>query len=131
MNEEDDMLELLDEDDLASDTPESDELELTDDTDELSEGSPEVLLKLEESKEEPVEHLTPDDAGRGGSAEPENGIEIDIKYLIIAAVAIAAILIGAVFFVLPIFADKAPVVTINPSQTGEDLLPLPCRGRCS
>lgn len=124
MNEEDDMLELLDEDDLESDSTESDELELTGDTDE----SPDSLddsLELEESEEEPEKNPETPDLEETGSEPPQEsekeGIEIDIRYLIVAAVAIAAVLIGAVFFVMPIFSDKAPVVTINPSQTGEDL----------
>lgn len=120
MNEEDDMLELLDEEDLASDSDESDELELNDDP---VDDSAEESLELDDIEEE-----SPDIGGEVSRDTPELAqesekevFEIDIRYIIVAAVAIAAILIGAVFFVMPMFADKAPVVSFNPSQTGEDL----------
>ncbi len=123
MNEEDDMLELLDEEDLTADSDESDELELNDEPaddqgdDSLDLDDTEEDLGLEEEAGEEVIAEVPE---RGEEPEKE-GLEIDIRYIIVAVVAIAAILIGAVFFVMPMFADKAPVASFNPSQTGEDL----------
>jgi hypothetical protein len=124
--EEDDMLELLDDEDLISESAQIQADGHADDTEESLEDSPEDSLddslELDESEEE-EEPGTQDLAPKSvEDQEPvKEGIEVDIRYLIVAAVAIAAILIGAVFFVLPIFSDQAPDVILNPSQTGEDL----------
>lgn len=120
MKEEDDMLELLDEEDFGSDSEESDELELTGESDEES---IEDSLELEDSTEEP--ESSEESAGmeeQDEGNEPDNeGIVIDIRYVVIAAVAIAALLIGVVFLALPMMADNPPQVTFTPNQAGEDL----------
>ena len=123
--EEDDMLELLDDDELIAESAHNEALGHAE---ESSDDSPDDELELEESEEE--EELALEDGGeeQPGQPEPEpepatekEGLEVDVRYLIVAAVAIAAILVGAVLFVLPMFSDKAPDVSFNPSQTGEDL----------
>lgn len=129
MKEEDDMLELLDEDDLTSDSEESEDLELNDDTGDESvdealelDDEPDEPENLDQSPGEVQSDSSYDDTVSVEESEPEReGFEIDVRYLIVAAVALGAILIGAVFFVMPMFADKAPVVSFTPSETGEDL----------
>jgi PKD repeat protein len=165
MEEEDDMLELLDEEDMGSDSEASDELELLDESDEASDDD---LLELEDLAEESdtsngfadisesgegevvekpgTSHGSADISESGedevvekpgsshGSAdisesdegdkveEPDKeGIVIDIRLLAVAAIAIIAILAGIIFLALPLMADNPPVVSINPSQEGEDL----------
>ncbi|MDD1729029.1 MAG: PKD domain-containing protein [Methanospirillum sp.] len=147
--EEDDMLELLDDEDLLAESAEHAAAEHIDSTYESSEDSPDDTLELDESDDitpatantdessdesvddelelDESDEEEPEISIDQGSEPPEEeqpekeGIEIDIRLLIVAAVAIAVILIAAVFFVMPMFSDKAPDVTINPSQTGEDL----------
>ncbi len=122
--EEDDMLELLDDEELIAESAHNEALGYEE---ESSEDSIDDELELEESDEE---ELALEDSGdeQPGEPEPEpvpaaenEGLEIDIRYIIVAAVAIVAILAGAVLFVLPMFSDKAPDVSFNPSQTGDDL----------
>ncbi|HWQ63044.1 MAG TPA: PKD domain-containing protein [Methanospirillum sp.] len=119
--EEDDMLELLDDEELiaeaAQDQASQHTKESTDDSldDELE------LDETEEEEEPAIEEIEQEHAREPEPVPEKEGLEVDIRYLIVAAVAIAAILVAAIFFVLPTFSDKAPDVTINPSQTGEDL----------
>ena len=118
MKEEDDMLELLDEEDLGSDSSESEELELIDDSTDESLDSQDLEQPEEEAE------ISEDSGGLEveESVEPEEeGIVIDVRYIAVAVIAIAAILLGVVFFVLPMMADNPPAVTITSSVAGEDL----------
>jgi hypothetical protein len=123
MEEEDDMLELLDEEDMGSTSEESNELELTD---ESFEESVDDSLELEDFAGEPndseeSEKFEESDEGEETEKPKKEGMEIDIRYIAVAAIAIAAILIGVVFLVLPMLADNPPQVILTPSHAGEDL----------
>lgn len=102
MKDEEDMLELLDDEGSA------DELEL-----ELDE--PE-----NEPEQEPV--TLPGETEEEPASEPEGReLEIDLRLIIVAVVAIAIILAG-VFIVMPMMAPSGPPeVIITPSQSAEDL----------
>ncbi|HWQ67310.1 MAG TPA: PKD domain-containing protein [Methanospirillum sp.] len=109
MKEEDDMLELLDEEDLGSTSPVTDKFELTEDEAPESDDSEEPEL---------TDELAPE------PEKPEKeGIEIDVRYIIIGVAAIAAIILAIVFVVLPMIGggDKAPEVVITPSTVDEEV----------
>jgi len=108
MKDEEDMLELLDDEGKA----EQFDLELDEPDEELTPGPEEKIPPIEgdtEALEEPDEE----------SGEGE--LEIDIRIILIAVVAIAAILIAGVFVLLPMLSSAPPEVTITPSQSGEDI----------
>lgn len=108
MKDEEDMLELLDDEDKA----EQFDLELDEPDEELTPG-PEEKIPLTEEETEDLEE-TDEESGEGE-------LEIDIRIILIAVVAIAAILIAGVFVLLPMLSSAPPEVTITPSQSGEDL----------
>jgi hypothetical protein len=120
MNEEDDdMLELLDDEELIAESAQD---QASQHTKESTDDSFDDELELDDTEEEPaIDKIEPEQVKDPEPAQKKEGLEVDVRYLIVAAVAIAAILVAAILFVLPIFSDKAPDVTINPSQTGEDL----------
>ncbi len=108
MNDEEDMLELLDDEGTA------DQLDLELDEPE-EEASPYVDESIEEAAPEPEESEEPEETGG-------RELEIDIRLIIVAIVAIAAIILAGVFFVMPILMPAGPpTVTMTPSQSGEDV----------
>ena len=133
MKEEDDMLELLDEEDLGAASADEEELELDDDAaDELTDEDLELDDADEESagEQEPASGDEPGEEEPAGDEEAEDeeedeeepaGLVLDVRYIALAAIAIGAIILGAVFFLLPMMADNPPAVSFTPSQQGEDL----------
>ncbi len=116
MNEEEDMLELLDDEgtadqfDLELDEPEEEILSEVDESIKETKPEPGDLDKSEErgdldESEEPVAHE----------------IEIDIRLIIAAVVAIAAIIVASVFVIPILMPSGPPEVVMTPSQSGEDL----------
>lgn len=117
--EEDDMLELLDDEELIAESA-LDQAQKH--TEESTDDSFDDELELDDTEEEPaIDKNVQEQVKEPEPSKEKEGLEIDIRYLIVAAVAIAAILVASILFVLPAFSDKAPDVIINPSQTGEDL----------
>jgi len=105
MKDEEDMLELLDDEGTA------DQLDL-----ELDEPDEDSFPESENIKNSAAPEA--DDSEESGGRE----LEIDIRLIIIAIVAIAAIILAGVFFVMPMLTPSGPpVVVITPSQTGEDV----------
>jgi len=105
MKDEEDMLELLDDEGTA------DQLDL-----ELDEPDEDSFPESENIKNSAAPEA--DDSEESGGRE----LEIDIRLIIIAIVAIAAIILAGVFFVMPMLTPSGPpVVVITPSQTGEDI----------
>lgn len=106
MKDEEDMLELLDDEEPA----EQPDLEL----DELDEET------QYDSDMEPIQEV--EEEG-GEISEPESEareLEIDIRYIIVAVVALAAVVLAGIFFILPMMTPAQPTV-ITPTQSGEDL----------
>lgn len=108
MNEEEDMLELLNDEGTA------DQFDL-----ELDEPEEKVLSEVDES----IEETKPESEESEETEEPEGReIEIDIRLIIVAIVAIAAIILAGVFFVMPMLMPSGPPeVVMTPSQSGEDI----------
>ena len=122
LKDEEDMLELLDDggatdqiDDLLDDKFE-DELEL--DFDGKDDTPVQEPADAEEDGEPPL-----DEPGSSDTPAPEGGreFELDLRIIIIAVVAIAAIILAGIFVIMPMMSSSPPEVTITPSQQGEDI----------